>query len=162
MAGRLPSTPASPPKCPSLDSMAAKLLRLNATVSDGRIIVSFSYPPAAASYREFLARPENAYSDRHDWEAIASGAQVSMALPPDVAYEFPDGSKDAVLVFPDEARAARWQDRMMLWERPAGQAETRRVLSRSLTVGRIGQGLGAPMPICDRKLVHGGAHSRYM
>jgi hypothetical protein len=124
------------------ESMGTKILRLNATVSDGRIIVSFSYPPSAERYKKYLEKPESSYDDNHKWRSTISGGQVSMDLPAGVTFEFPSGSKDAVLAFADEAKATIWEEKMILWEKSANQEGTKRSISRSLTVERLNEKLG--------------------
>lgn len=124
--------------------MEDMILRLNATVSAGRIIVSFSYPPSAQSYREYLEKPENTYDDKYEWRIAVLGGQLSMNLPPDITFEFPSGSKDAVLAFEDEAKAMKWEEKMILWEKMTNHKGPRRSVSRSLTVGRLNEKLGLP------------------
>jgi hypothetical protein len=124
--------------------MAAKILVLNTTVSDGRIIVYFSYRPSAQSYKEYLEKPENSYDDKHEWRVTISGKQVSMNLPPGIAFTIPSGSKDAVLAFEDEAKAEKWEERMILWEKRMNQEGAKRSISRTLTVGHLNEKLGLP------------------
>ncbi|KAJ5166689.1 uncharacterized protein N7482_005470 [Penicillium canariense] len=124
--------------------MEHKILRLNATASGGRIIIAFSYPPSAESYKEYLEKPENTYDDKHEWSVAVLEGKVSMTLPSDITFEFPSGSKDAVLAFQDEAKAIKWEEKMLIWERGTNHEGTRRSISRSLTVGRLNEKLGLP------------------
>ncbi|KAJ6099707.1 hypothetical protein N7467_001242 [Penicillium canescens] len=122
--------------------MENKILILNATVSGDRLIVSFSYSPSAQNYKEYLEKPENSYDNHHEWNLTIAERQVSMNLPPDIAFEIPRASKDAVLAFEDEAKAMKWEENMILWEKSTNQEGTKRSISRSLTVGRLNEKLG--------------------
>ncbi|GLA33144.1 hypothetical protein M752DRAFT_277128 [Aspergillus phoenicis ATCC 13157] len=124
--------------------MNSKILIVNSTVSDGRVIVSFSSPPLAQPYKEYLERPETSYDDKHEWRVAVSGRQVSMDLPPGMTYESHSDSKDAVLVFEDETAAAKWEEKMILWEEGTDQEGPRRSISRPLTVGQVVGKLGLP------------------
>lgn len=118
------------------------LLRLNATVFDGRLHISFSYLPAAQIYKEYLQKPENSYNDEHEWEVAISATEVSMNLPSDISVGFPGGSKNTVLTFEDEAKAKEWEGKMVLWEQRANQAKETLSISQSMTIERLSERLG--------------------
>lgn len=124
--------------------MTSKILIVNSTVSDGRVFVSFSYPPLAQPYKEYLERPENSYDDKHEWRVAISGRQVSIDLPPGISYEFPSDSKNAILVFEDETAAVKWEEKMILWEKSTEQESPKQTISRSLIVGQVAKKLSLP------------------
>lgn len=123
----------------------SKILILNSTVSNGRVLVAFSYPPLAHRYKEYLERPENAYDDKHEWGVIILQRQVvSIVLPPGITFESPSDSKDAVLVFEDETMAVNWEKKMILWEKTTKHEGPKRSISRSFTVGQLTEKLSLP------------------
>jgi hypothetical protein len=124
--------------------MADKIVRLNTTVSNGRILIYFSFPPAAQSYKEYLEKPENAYNDTHEWGVTISGGEVSMNLPSDLDSKFHGGSKNAVLIFEDEIKAMKWEQKMILWERSEKNEATERSMLRSLKFGHLYEKIHLP------------------
>jgi hypothetical protein len=76
-----------------------------------------------------------------------------MKLPSDITFELPIGSKDAVLVFEDEAKAIKWEENMILWEQTANHEGKKRRISRLLTVGSLSKKLGLPQPAFDGREV---------
>ena len=122
--------------------MATKIVILQSTLRDGRLIVAFSYPPLALLYKEYLEKSENLYNDGQDWRVDILGGQVSMNLPCDITFESSSGDEDAVLVFEDEAKAIKWEEKMILWEKCSNQEGRKRRISRSLTVGHLIEKLG--------------------
>jgi hypothetical protein len=142
------------PKFP-IKSMTSKILIVNSTVCDGRLLISFSYPPLARFYKEYLEIPENSCDDKHQWEVALSGRQVSMNLPPGITFEFPGDSKDAILVFEDETMAVKWEEKMILWEQRENQEGSKRSISRSLTVGQLIEKLSLPEQMFRLRQVNG-------
>ncbi|KAJ5263956.1 hypothetical protein N7478_011561 [Penicillium angulare] len=138
-----------------INSMTSKILIVNSTVCDGRILISFSYPPLAQFYKEYLETSENSCDDKHQWGVAISGRQVSMNLPPGITFEFPGDSKDAILVFEDETMAVKWEEKMILWEKCENQEGSKRSISRSLTVGQLIEKLSLPEQTFRLRQVNG-------
>jgi hypothetical protein len=101
--------------------MAAKVLRLNASFSDGSLVIAFSFPPSAQCYEKYLRVIEDFYENdfkpRHRLNAQREDQEVFMTLPPGVAIEYSASrSKDIILAFKDEEVATEWKDLMVIWE----------------------------------------------
>lgn len=109
-------------------------LTLNATVSDGRITISFSHKASARYYNNYLKNLTNSFYKEHECEIAESEDEVSMKLPSGIITEPQKGPKDVVLVFNNQDEALAWESEMIVWERKSDQAEKKRLLSRSFTV----------------------------
>ncbi|KAH8757925.1 hypothetical protein F5883DRAFT_566758 [Diaporthe sp. PMI_573] len=91
-------------------------LRLNATVSDGRIT--------------------------RNCKLAESGDEISMDLPAGITAEPVDRLKDVDLSFTDAEEALAWEEKMILWKYRLPEANKRR-LSRALTVEHFADEIAA-------------------
>ncbi|KAH8757860.1 hypothetical protein F5883DRAFT_566506, partial [Diaporthe sp. PMI_573] len=98
-------------------------LRLNATVSDGRITVRFSHKASATIYDN--------RETKSPWD-----------LPAGITAEPVDRLKDVDLSFTDAEEALAWEEKMILWKYRLPEANKRR-LSRALTVEHFADEIAA-------------------
>jgi hypothetical protein len=110
-------------------------LRMNATVSDGRVTITFSHEASATNYFKYLKNLEKPFYKNHEFkfEIAEFESMVSMNLPSEITAEPRERPKDVVLAFNDPREAVEWESEMIVWEKEANQ-ENKRRLSRSLTV----------------------------
>ncbi|KAH8742698.1 hypothetical protein F5883DRAFT_575808 [Diaporthe sp. PMI_573] len=117
-------------------------LRLNATVSDGRITVRFSHKASATIYDKYLQRLEDAFYEKRNCKLAESGDEISMDLPAGITAEPVDRLKDVDLSFTDAEEALAWEEKMILWKYRLPEANKRR-LSRALTVEHFADEIAA-------------------
>jgi hypothetical protein len=67
-----------------------------------------------------------------------------MNLPSDLDSKFHGGSKNAVLIFEDEIKAMKWEQKMILWERSEKNEATERSMLRSLKFGHLYEKIHLP------------------
>lgn len=108
-------------------------LRMNATVSDGRITVIFSHKTSATNYDRYLQCLDDSFYEKQNCELAESGDRISMDLPTNITTEPSGRLKDVNLVFADAEEALAWEKKMILWKQRLPEAN-RRMLSRDLTV----------------------------
>lgn len=89
---------------------------MNATVSDGRITVTFSHKTSAANYDKYLQHLDDAFYKLQKCELAESGDKISMDLPASITTEPDQRLKDVTLVFSDDEEALAWEKKMILWK----------------------------------------------
>jgi transposase len=113
---------------------------MTATISDGRITVTFSRKAAAADFNNYLKCLNNDFYDEQVCELAELGAQVSLNLPSGIVTEPQRRPKDVDLIFDSAQDAEAWEKKMILWNQKLPEANKRR-LSRDLTFEKLNENI---------------------
>lgn len=108
-------------------------LRLNATISNGRITISFSHNASATIYDKYLQRLEDSFYENQNCKLAELGHEISLDLPTGITGEPVDRPKDVELSFTVAEEALAWEQKMILWAGMPPESSKLR-LSRGLTV----------------------------